>query len=177
MAKIIANYVSFIRDGLTVDSLTVSKTVKPDHDPVTNWTDYNLDCVSSIAPSVNNSTVKSRCPNTSGVYVKTDEILTESEILWVATFEELSLLPYELLFGTGALTATVQAQVMSGAAPAEGWVWLQQKDHLGNTILDAEFWAIATIQGINFEEDITRPVIQFAMVDAAALGVATVSNV
>tara|TARA_R110000868_G_scaffold107590_3_gene294333 strand:+ start:493 stop:1026 length:534 start_codon:yes stop_codon:yes gene_type:complete len=177
MAKIIANYVSFIRTGTTVDAVTVSKTVKPDHLPVENWTDYNLDCVSSIAPSVNNSTVKSRCPNASGAYVKTDEILTESEILWVATFEELTLLPYELLFGTGQLTAAASATVMAGAAQAEGWVWLQQKDHLGNTILDAEFWAIATIQGINFEEDITRPVIQFAMVDAGALGTVTVSNV
>jgi len=177
MAKIVANYISFLRDGLSVDEITVSKTVKPDNVPPENWTTYALPGVSSLAPSVNNSTVKSRSPNAAGQYVKQDEVITESEILWVATFEELNLLSYELLFGTGALTNTTQAQIMSGAAQVEGWVELKQKDHKGNLLIDSQFWAIATIQGINFEEDITRPQIQFSMVDAAALGVVTPTNI
>ena len=176
MSKIIGNFVYFLRAGSTVDTVTVAKDAKPDHDPVTNWTDHELPCCSSIAPSTNSNSVKSRAPNASGKYVTKDEIITEDEILWVATFEELNLLTYEMLFGTTQLTAGQQAQIMAGTSQVEGWVQLVQKDHKGNTIIDAEFWSKATIQGVNFEEDISRPQIQFSMLDAGALGVITPTN-
>ncbi len=177
MAKIIGNHIYFLRKGLSVDSVTVAKDAKPDHDPVANWTANELPCVSGISPSVNTQKEASYCPNANGVYVKADEIVTETEVAFTATFEELNLLTYELLFGSGQLTAAAQAQILSGTAEVEGWVWLKQQDNSGNTILDAEFWAKATISQVNFERAITRPQISFAMVDAGALGVVTASNV
>jgi hypothetical protein len=177
MAKIIGNFVYFLRSGKTIDTVTIAKDTKPDHDPETNWTDNELPSCSSISPSTNSNSVKSRAPNSSGKYVTKDEIITEDETIWVATFEELNLLTYEMLFGTGELSAATQAQIMAGSSQVEGWVWLVQKDHNGNTIIDAEFWGKATIQGVNFEEDIVRPQIQFSMLEAGALGVVTPDNI
>lgn len=176
MAKIIGNFVYFLREGKVIDTVTVSKTAKPDHDPAANWTAFELECCSSMSPTVNVNKEQSYCPNASGVYVKDDEIVTETDISWTATFEKLSYLSYELLFGSGELTAATQAQILSGTAEVAGWVWLVQKDHSGNTIIDAEFWAKASIQGANFERGISRPQINFAMVDAGALGVVTPDN-
>ena len=176
MAKIIGNHVYFVREGLTVDFNTVSKTSKPDNDPVTNWTNYELANCSGISPSVNTQKESSYSPNASGVYVKDDEIVTETEVSFTCTFETLSLLCYELLFGSGTLTAGTQAQILSGTAEVAGWVKLKQQDNAGNSILDAEFWAKATVSQVNFERAISRPQIEFAMVEAGTEGTVTVSN-
>jgi|DEB0MinimDraft_6_1074348.scaffolds.fasta_scaffold00713_11 hypothetical protein len=177
MPQGVGNFVYFIREGTTVDATTVSITAKPDHDPAANWTAYELGNCEGITSNVDVQKDESYAPGSNGAYVKKGSVVTQASTEFVATFSKLDLLAYELLFGTGQLTAGVAGQVMAGAYEVEGWVWLKQLDVAdGDTILDVEFWTSATIQGMNFERGIVRPQITFPVLDAAALGTITVDN-
>lgn len=177
MAQGVGNFVFFIREGTTVDSVTVSKTMKPDDDPASNWTNYELKSCEEIDSDVRVEKDEAFGPGASGASVKKGEVVTLQSSTFVATFNQLALLPYELLFGSGELTAGTQAQILSGSAQVNGWVRLRQLDSSnGREVLNATFWTQATIQGMNFAQGVIRPQITFPVLDAGALGVMTVNN-
>jgi len=157
--------------GESVDSQTVSSTVKPDTDPTTNW--KQLGCVKAVAFEVKKKDFVQECPSETGGYSEnTTSIVTEDVI--VLETETLGDIVHQLQFGlTAAPTpGTEQAVFAKAERKLYGWLKLQGRKLDGTDLLIMDVWCEITLRtGYKFMNGLTANALAFKALKAAGNGI------
>ena len=165
-SAIIGSHLYFIPEGKTVDTQTVSSSVKPDHDPESNWTDYKLGTITEAEAATDIQSVVVRAPIEDvgggvpgGVYQDTDEFATQANLEWNVTMAQLNFTAFQAIWLSGEITGsgTVSFTPLSQSGMLKGWAWLRQYDHNNLLVMQAEFWCKLQLAGaVPFNEDVVR---------------------
>ena len=121
---IIGGFADFIEHGTTVDGTPTSPSVQPDDDPIANWTDSNLGCVTNVKFETKKQDDPDLCPSESGGYIE------ESDSRVIADYLDLTLKAhsepiYRLLFGLPSKLTGATGQVPfsdRGERSITGWL-------------------------------------------------------
>lgn len=165
-SAIIGTHFYFLPEGITVDTLTVGSTVKPDHEPATNWTDYKVTAIEKTDIENDISTVSIRTPIDDvgsgvpgGVYQAKDELAQQQNIQIILTCAEINQTVWEAIW----LATVVQASTgvytpLAASGLKKGWARLAQYDHANTLVNTVEFWCTLSLNGqVSFsEDDVTR---------------------
>ena len=158
---IIGNHFSFLRNGITVDSTVVGVDSKPDNDPATNWTDYELGCMES--GSVNNDVQEEavRCPVAGGgAYQEADSFALQQNLSVNMVLKELNPTLWQIIWMTDTITdggsGTGAFVPLAAGAFLKGWGRMDQYDESNVLVSYAEFWCQIRLNGnVDFSEAVT----------------------
>ena len=155
--QIIGNQLFFVREGVTVDSVTVSAAVKPDTDPTTNWITIGTAEKVQVKQEVERLRLMSPQPGAYGL----KKTLTRSKGLTLTcTIQELSELFYEMLFlaqgGAAGAGLTADYVPLSGDGIVRGWLKVQQydQDNVLRNVVD--LWVELTTDDITFDDNLAK---------------------
>src|SRR4051812_49177749 len=103
---LVGNFLYYIREGATVDTVVASSSAKPDHSPASNWTATPVGTVEEVTlnPSITEEEVFS--PLAAGGYGLTEIFNKTSKLVISAVIQDMSELFYELLLLSTPLSSS-----------------------------------------------------------------------
>lgn len=137
-----AAFISFIRAGEVVDSVTVAIATWPDNDPATNWTAFAFADIETVIENRKQVDEAIMIPSVSGGYVEDDEVMVTREA-WTCTTAKTNSLVKELQFGVASAIAasTAQAPSTKNDRYIDGVLLLEVKNKSGAIIERMQRWA------------------------------------
>jgi 2',3'-cyclic-nucleotide 2'-phosphodiesterase (5'-nucleotidase family) len=143
-ASVIGAHAYFLRDGQTVDSVTVSSSVKPDVDPESNWTDDSLGIINSFQPIVNQQT-EEIWGSSPAIMERQDIIVKRKQFDCVLGLEQVNHNVFDMLLGA---TANAASFVPGGQnTPVKGWLKVQLYRQPSSLISVFDLWCVLETQG------------------------------
>jgi hypothetical protein len=161
----------FIPEGTTVDSVTVSKTVKPDNDPTTNWTAYTIGDVLNFKFDKETVDIQRTVPLASGGYTKINKMITIQDWVILKT-AQMGELVHRLQFGLASAIATGTAQTpfIQNDRKIEGWLRIQGRQLGGTDRFVIDCWCECRLEETaEFNAQIVEPVLRFTEIKGVAL--------
>jgi hypothetical protein len=158
---IIGAFASFVREGASIDAVTVGVAAFPDTDPTTNWAE--LGCVIEARNEPNVAQYPVMCPKPSGGYEEKieEQVLRDSYVL---TLNKTNPLYWELAEGYAAaiVDGTPQTPGQQVDRYVQGWLKLQKRGQDGQDRVVKNIWGKLRL-GEQFRAgaDPTRPVMRF----------------
>lgn len=173
----IGGFAYFLESGVTVDSQTVSATVKPDASPTTNWTDATLGTVLDF--KYGNKSIESNFlrPLPSGGREEVNRSFVTQDFVTIKT-REMGELVHRLQMGVTAIIAegTAQTPGLQLDRKIEGWLRLQGRALSGFDRFIHDWWCEVRLEGDNvFDEKVVTPSLKFTLIKAVS-GVAVAGN-
>jgi hypothetical protein len=157
---LIGAFVYFVREGDTIDAVTVTDAVKPDTDPATNWP--QIGCIESVNFVTDTEEDVHYCPKTGGGYQKNVERRVVADYLDLTLNAQPDLV-HELLFGTGEITAgSATTPFANETREIFGWLRVHGIDKTGDDYCHAYLWGKVTLQTPpSFSREYAKPVLRF----------------
>ena len=151
---LIGSHVGFAREGETIDGGVVSKNVRPDNDPTTNYT--SLGCVEQYEPSFNQEFISRRCPVEGGGRYRTRvRIPISQELIHNLALQEWDEFTFaELLLGGSKPDAQGDFSPGARTDTVRGWFRLANLDQKDQLINEMYIWGEAEIASYQFGESI-----------------------
>lgn len=161
---LIGAFVDFIPHGSTVDAETTSPLVQPDDDPIANWTEFNLGCITQAVPGTETQDDPDLCPTDDGHYRRISDIKVISDY-WDITLKNHNDLIFQLLLGLKqGLTGVTGQEPYENTGDRKIVGWARMRARAGTTTdkILMKFECVMRIQ--NYEgfrgESATRPVVR-----------------
>lgn len=167
---VIGGFAYFVESGKTVDSQTVSSTVKPDTDPATNWTDSTLGTILNFKLGTESIDASYLAPLASGGYGKINRKLVTQDFITLKT-REMGELVHRLQMGLTAEIAKGTAQTPGLATERKvlGWLRIQGRQLDGTDRFIVDGWCEATLEETGeFNDKVVEPVLRFTFVKGVA---------
>lgn len=161
---LVGNHLYFARDGVTIDSVLVSRTAKPDNDPTTNWT--NVGIVSSASVQIDKQDIDIWRPSPGRMQLH-DVLESRPDLTITCTIEEASPLMWELCFGSLLINPSAQSNPgaflpMARTGKVKGWFKFQQYNQADQLISVVDIFGYAEIEGaVEFADQTT--VVSFSL--------------
>jgi hypothetical protein len=168
---LIGAFAFFIENGTSVDSQTVSSTVKPDTDPATNWTAYSIGDVINCKFSEESVDLPYLKPLTSGGYAKINKKMVVQDFVTMKT-RQMGEMIARMQHGLASAIATGTAQTpgISLDRKVEGWLRIQGRQLGGGDRFILDWWCEARIEETGeFNEKVVEPVLRFTQIKGVAL--------
>lgn len=152
----------FLKNGLSVDSTTVSESVKPDNDPATNWTDYELGLVESASMNNDVQTESVRGPvSGGGAYQESNEFALQQNLTVNLVIAELNPTLWQVLFMSGPITdgggGSGSFVPLSAGAFLKGWSRLEMYDESNVKVSSVDVFSQIRLNGnVDFREAVTK---------------------
>ena len=158
---IIGAFASFVREGASIDAVTVGVAAFPDTDPTTNWAE--LGCVIEARNEPNVAQYPVMCPKPSGGYEEKieEQVLRDSYVL---TLNKTNPLYWELAEGYAAaiVDGTPQTPGQQVDRYVQGWLKLQKRGQDGQDRVVKNIWGkLRLSEQFRAGTDPTRPVMRF----------------
>lgn len=161
----------FIESGTTVDGAAVSRTVKPDTDPATNWTNYSLGDVLNFKFGDEKIDLSYMKPLASGGYGKVNKSMTVQDHVILKT-RQMGELVHRLQMGLSAaiVTGTAQTPGLSLDRKVEGWLRIQGRQLGGTDRFVMDWWCEVRLEESGeFNDKVMEPVLRFTQERGVAL--------
>lgn len=177
LEHIIGGFAYFVESGLTVDLQTIGATVKPDVEPLTNWTDGTLGTILNF--KFGNEKVDSpyMAPLPSGGFAKINRSFVTQDHVILQT-REMQELVWRLQMGLSAIIAEGTAQTPAAKLDRkiEGWLRIQGRNLSGSDRFLMDWWCECRLENDNtFDEKVVTPSLRFTLIRSVA-GVAVAAN-
>lgn len=174
---IIGGFAYFVEAGLTVDAQTIGPSVKPDNDPLSNWTDHTLGTVLNFKPD--NVKIDSPYlePQPSGGHALKNRSFVTQDFLVIQT-REMSELVWRLQMGLTAQIAegTAQTPGLELDRKIQGWLRLQGRNLTGYDRFIQDWWCECRLEtGNAFDDKVVTPSLRFTLIKSVN-GVAVAGN-
>lgn len=174
---LLGGFAYFVESGLTVDAQTIAATVKPDVDPLTNWTDGSLGSILNFQFGEESMDSPYMRPLPSGGFEKVNRKFTVQD--WVEIeAREMNELVWRLQHGLAAKIAEGTAQTPGTVLDRkiEGWLRLQGRIIGGNDRFLQDWWCeVRLIGGTVADGKVSQPKLRFTQIKAVA-GVIVAGN-
>lgn len=139
---VIGSHLFFAREGAVIDEITVSRTAKPDAEPIANWT--NIGVVQDFQPKPKTESTDTYAPSP-GAYRRDDEVVTSRALDLSFSLVEVSPLFFEsILMAGGAIAAAYNPA--SGTGRIRGWFKCQQYSQDDDLINVLDVYGAATFE-------------------------------
>lgn len=178
LERLVGCFAYFIPNGSTVDTLTISPTVKPDASPTTNWTDFYLGSVMSAKHEVetkDNSFMKAS-PAGGAEKVRRVKVLSDSIVMKTREMGEPQL---RLQYGLSAVIAegTAQSPFVATSRQIDGWLKVHYRQEDGTDMAIMDVWCtMELVSGlVGNGQDTTEPEMRFTVIKSVD-GVAVAGN-
>lgn len=161
----LGSIVYFARAGDNIDGAVVSAAIKPDIDPVENWTPIGE--VLDLAPK-GKRFEEETMTGASGLYQRSDVVVTGFTLDVDVTLNELTELTLESVFGAAGaipLTGGTAGNFAPGAGGGQirGWFKCQNYSPGATERLVFDLWGVGTFDTVKFENKIIKPVLKIMM--------------
>lgn len=177
LEQIIGGFAYFVEAGLTVDAQTIAATVKPDNDPLTNWTDATLGTILNFKFGEETSDASYMEVQPSGGYAKKNRKFVTQDFLILQT-REMSEIVWRHQMGIAAIIAEGTAQTPGAKLDRkiEGWLRIQGRNLTGTDRFLIDWWCECRLDNSNaFDEKVVTPTLRFTLIKSVA-GVAVAAN-
>lgn len=168
---LIGAFAYFIPAGTTVDSGTVSETVKPDIVPPENWTAFTIGNVLNFKFGDEKVDIPKLVPLASGGYAKVNKSIVVQDWVTLKT-REMGELVHRLQFGLAAAIATGTAQTphIELDRKVYGWLRIQGRQLGGTDRFVLDWWSECRVEETGeFNDKVVEPVLRFTQVKGVAL--------
>lgn len=167
---LIGGFAYFIPSGSSVDSQTVSSTVKPDTAPATNWTTNTLGDILNFKFGKEEEDASYLAPQASGGYAKINRKFVVQDYVTLKT-RQMGEIVHRLSMGVTAEIAlgTAQTPGLAQDRKIEGWLRLQGRQLGGTDLFILDWWAEARIEETGeFNNKVVEPVLRFTQIKGVA---------
>ena len=163
--------------GVTVDSVTVSATVKPDGSPTTNWTNYSVGSVLSFKPGVETKDRSYEAPSAHGGWEKRNKKVVIQDFIDLKT-REMGELLLRLQFGLSGAIVLDAAQTPFAVTDRRIDCWLKfqaRKEDGQDLCIGDVLCSVELLNGIKGDNNVTEPEFRCVVYKTYA-GVAVAGN-
>lgn len=160
---LIGGFAYFVRGGITVDGQTISATIKPDVDPLSNWSSRSLGIITNFQFGVEEQDDSFMECLPSGVWVKRTRKYVTSDFVDLDC-RQMSEIVWQLQHGLTDRPMEDEPQT-SGAAfdrKIDGWLRLQGRQLGGYDRFIQDWWCEARlVQGMQANGKAATPKLRF----------------
>lgn len=167
---LIGGFAYFVESGTTVDTQTVSSTVKPDVDPTTNWTASTLGDILNFKFGDEKVDMSYQRPLSSGGYEKVNRSHVVQDFVTIKT-RQMGELVARLQHGLSAEIATGTAQTPGLTLDRKvlGWLRIQGRQLGGGDRFIMDWWCEARLEETGeFNNQVVEPVLRFTQIKGVA---------
>jgi|GEM_PF-4786868 len=160
--------------GEIIDSITVSKSAKPDNDPEANWTNLGVIEQAATSPSYEGET-KHYAP-TPGGYKPRRSTIESTSVSIALTCQDMD--DFILALAMGANQPDAQGNYIPGSQSQkqQGWLKVQQYNAADDQLVNVfDVWCEFTVADMTASKSVTKPVLT-AMILQSDLNVGRFSN-
>lgn len=147
----------FARSGATIDGDTVSKTYKPDIDPVENWTQFPYVTQATFPAPPRDGRVMA--PVAGQVHPVAHYPQPVRDFSFTFGVKGMDLFAWESLLGTSEITASSAFLPMGRTLAAHYWLKVQTYNQANQRVLAADLWGTLQVQSdVNIGGEGTDPI-------------------
>lgn len=177
LERLVGCFAYFIPTGSTVDTLTISPTVKPDASPTTNWTDFYLGSIISAKHAVETQDNGFLRASPTGGFEKVPRLKVLSDSITLKT-REMGEAQLRLQYGLSAaiVEGAAQTPFASTDRRIDGWLKCHYREEDGQDLAIMDVWASMELtNGLSAEGKTTEPELKFTVIKSVN-GVAVAGN-
>ena len=158
---LIGSFAYFIQEGVTIDSVTVAGTAKPDNNPTSNW--LSLGAVEEIKFEDDRYDDKFLTPSEAGGYYQENQSIVIADYLNIRT-SHMNELVERMQFGLSSVIVAGTAQEPHAAKTrtVNGWLKIQGRKLSGTDEFIMDWWCkLSLAEKLTMNDKTLRPVLRF----------------
>lgn len=174
---LLGGFAYFVESGVTVDAQTVSATVKPDSDPLANWTAGSLGTILEFEFGDEKTDAAYMAPQPAGGYAKINKSFVTQDFLTLKA-REMNELVWRLQMGFASkiTEGTAQTPAAEMDRKIQGWLRLQGRQIGGLDRFLMDWWCEVRLEGKSkFDDKVASPTLRFTLIRSVA-GTAVAGN-
>lgn len=177
LERFLGGFAYFVESGITVDGQVISATIKPDVDPLANWSSRSLGSILALKHEVKTKDNSYQKPSASGGWEEVPRKFVIQDFLDLES-REMGEQLLRLEFGLNAIIAegTAQTPFADTDRRIEGWLRLQARQENGQDLAILDFWStMELVSGIVADGKVTQPKFRFTVIKTVS-GTAVAGN-